>query len=74
MKVFKLTVIILKKFMNIGKTNKCNLGEDETLAEVVIKYQCLYDKSFPGYKERDRCKNVWKAVEEKIGLEEGSYC
>ena len=60
--------------MNIGKTNKCNLGEDETLAEVVIKYQCLYDKSFPGYKERDRCKNVWKAVEEKIGLEEGSYC
>ena len=40
--------------MNIEKTNKCNLREDETLAEVIKKYQCLYDKSFPEYKERDR--------------------
>ena len=40
----------------MGKTNKCNLREDETLAEVVKKCQCLYDKSFPGYKERDQCK------------------
>ena len=60
--------------MNIEKTNKCNLREDETLAEVIKKYQCLYDKSFPEYKERDRCKNAWKVVEEEIGLEEGSYC
>ena len=42
----------------MGKTNKCNLREDETLAEVVKKYQCLFDKSFPGYKERDRYKNA----------------
>ena len=59
--------------MNIRKTNKCNLREDETLAEVVKKYQCLHDKIFPRYKERDWCKNAWKAVEEEIGLEEGSY-
>ena len=35
--------------MNKGKTNKCNLREDETLAEVVKKYECLHDKTFPGY-------------------------
>ena len=39
--------------MNMGKTNKFNLREDETLAEVIKKYQYLYDKSFPKYKERD---------------------
>ena len=33
----------------MGKTNKYNLREGETLAEVVKKYQCLYDKRFPGY-------------------------
>ena len=42
----------------MGKTNKCNLREDETLAEVVKKYQCLFDKNFSGYKERDRYKNA----------------
>ena len=60
--------------MNMGKTNKCNLREDETLAEVVKKYRCLFDKNFPRYKERDRYKNAWKAVDEEIGLEEGSSC
>ena len=25
---------------------------------------CLYDISFPGYKEKGRCKNAWKAVDE----------
>ena len=29
----------------MGKTNKCNL-RDETLEEVVKKYQCFYYKSF----------------------------
>ena len=43
--------------MNMGKTNKFSLREDETFAEVVKKYQCLYDKSFPGYEERHRCKS-----------------
>ena len=35
--------------MNIGKTNTCYLKEDKTSAEVVKKYQCLYEKSFPEY-------------------------
>ena len=30
--------------MNMGKTSKCNLREDETLAEGLKKYQCLDDK------------------------------
>ena len=55
----------------MGKTNKCDLEEDECLAEEVRKYPCLYDKSDPGYKERDRKKNAWKAVEEAVGYEEG---
>ena len=33
--------------MNKENTNKCNLKEDETSAEVVKIYQCLCDKSFP---------------------------
>ena len=61
----------------MGKTNKCNLREDETSAKNYFfckKYQCFYDKSFPGYKERDQCKTTWKAIEEEICLEEGSHC
>ena len=42
----------MKKIHENGE-NKCNLREDETLAEVVKKYECLYDKIFPGYKEGD---------------------
>ena len=34
--------------MDMGKTNERNFREDETFAEAV-KYQCLQDKSFPGY-------------------------
>ena len=59
--------------MNMEKANKFNLA-DETLVEVVKKWQNLYDKSFSGYKEKDRCKNAWKVVDEEVGLEEGSYC
>ena len=58
----------------MGKTNKCNLREDWALAEVVKKYQCLYDKRFPGYKEREQRKNAWKVVNEEVVLKEGTYC
>ena len=53
---------------------KRNIQEDEILAEEVRKYPCLYDKSDSGYKERDRVKNAWKAVENVLGIEEGLYC
>ena len=72
--MFNITVIIWKKIMNMGKTNKCNLRKDETIEEVVKKYQCLYEKGSPWRKERDQCKNAWKGVKKEIGLEEGSYC
>ena len=56
--------------MNMGKTNKCNLREDETLAEVVKNTNvCMIKVSLDA-----KCKNAWKAVEEEIGLEECSYC
>ena len=33
--------------MNMGKTNKCNLTEDETLAEVVKNTNVCIKKVFP---------------------------
>ena len=38
----------------MGKTNTCNLREDERLAEEVRKHKCMYDKADKGYEERDR--------------------
>ena len=54
----------------MGKTNinKWSLKESETLAEIVKKYQCLYNKSFPGCKVKLLCKNAWKAVDDEINL------
>ena len=34
--------------MNMGKINKCNL-KGYKLSRSCKKYQCLYDKNFPGY-------------------------
>ena len=56
----------------MAKTNACNLEEEEILAEEVRKYPCLYDKSNAGYKERDRTKNAWRAIEEELGYEKGN--
>ena len=56
----------------MGKTNKCNIREDESLAHEVQKYRCLYDKTNKGYKERDRKSNAWREIEEHLGYEEGT--
>ena len=45
--------------------------EEETLAEEVQKYPCLYNKANAGYKEKDRKINIWKNVEEALGQEKG---
>ena len=45
--------------------------EDESLSIEVYKYPCLYDKSIPEHKEKDRVANAWKEIEEELGLEEG---
>ena len=52
---------------------RCNLQEEEILAETVRKYPCLYDKSNKGYKERDRKSNAWQKIDEELGYEEGTY-
>ena len=57
----------------MGKANKCNLEEDEILAEEMRKYPCLYDKADKGCKERDRKANAWKSVEEALGYEKGIF-
>ena len=54
----------------MGKTNKCDIREDESLAYKVQKYPCLYDKSDRGYKERDRKANAWREIEESLGYQE----
>ena len=56
----------------MGRTSR-TIEEDESLSEEVQKYACLYDKSDKGYKERDRVRNAWKAVEEALGYEQGIY-
>lgn len=55
----------------MGKTNRCDLREDEYLAEAVRNFSCLYDKSCKEYREKDRVANAWKNVEEELGCEEG---
>ena len=39
------------------------MQDAERLAEGLQKYPCLYGKGNKGYKERDRKKTVWRAVE-----------
>ena len=39
------------------------MQDAERLAEGLQKYPCLYGKGTKGYKERDRKKTVWRAVE-----------
>ena len=55
----------------MGRTNKCGLKEDESLAEKVRKHRCLYDKSCVEHREKDRTANAWKEVDEEHGYEEG---
>ena len=50
-----------------------NLQEEKQLANEVQKYPCLYDKSNPGHHEKDRVINAWRAVDETLGFEEGTF-
>ena len=64
--------ISVSRILNMGRTNKSDLFEDESLSNEVQKYPCLYDKGNKGYKERDRRPNAWRRVESELGLEEGT--
>ena len=54
------------------KTSESNLREEERLAKEVRKFPCLYDKGNEDYKEKDRKKNAWLAVENALGYDEGT--
>ena len=55
----------------MGKTI-IDLQEEEKLSVAVyMNLIVLYDKSQPGFKERDRVANAWKCVEETLGLPGG---
>ena len=43
-----------------------SLNEEEILAENVKLYPVLFDKSAPGYKDKDVVFNAWGAVAEKL--------
>ena len=38
-----------------------------------MKYPCFYDKTEKKYKERDRVRDIWKAVAEALLHEEGNF-
>ena len=48
--------------MNMGKTNKCNLREDETLAEVVKNTNVCIIKVFPDTKKESGVKMLGKLL------------
>ena len=65
-----VVLVILDK-VKMGVTNKSDLQRDERLAIEVKKYECLYDKSVPGYKEKDKVANAWREVDKALVLEQG---
>ena len=55
------------------RKKRYTLLEEEVLAEEVKKYPCIYDRSCDGHKEKDQCAQAWKAIEQALGLEDGTY-
>ena len=54
--------------MNMGKTNKCNLGEDETLAEVVKNTNVCMIKVFSDTKKETSVKMLGKLLRKRLVL------
>ena len=57
----------------MGRRKSNTLQEEDTLAEEVRKYPCLYDKSEEGYKDRTKNRNAWNAVDQALGAEKGTF-
>jgi len=68
--VYRIFSILCVK-IGMGRTNKSNVAEDESLALEVYKYPCLYNKSIPEHREKDRISNAWREIDEELGFEEG---
>ena len=61
----------------MGKTNKCNLREDETLAEVVKNTNVCMIKIFPDTKEEHSVKMLGKLLRKRLVLKKAvifNYC
>ena len=54
--------------MNMGKTNKCNLREDETLEEVIKNTNVCIIKFFPDTKKETGVKMFRKLLRKRLVL------
>lgn len=63
------TSCLVKEVYIMGKTNSCDLREDEYLAEAVQNFPCLYDKNCKDYREKYRVASAWRTVEQKLGYD-----
>ena len=54
--------------MNMGKTDKCNFREDETLAEVVKNTNVCMIKVFPDTKKETSVKMLGKLLRKRLVL------
>ena len=54
--------------MNMGKTDKCNFREDETLAEVVKNTNVCMIKVFPDTKKETSVKMLGKLLRKRLFL------
>ena len=54
--------------MNMGKTDKCNFREDETLAEVVKNTKVCMIKVFPDTKKETSVKMLGKLLRKRLVL------
>ena len=54
--------------MNMGKTDKCNFREDETLAEVVKNTNVCTIKVFPDTKKETSVKMLGKLLRKRLVL------
>ena len=55
----------------MGRKSILDLSSEETLAECVRKYPCLYDKTCKHYKDKHCVENAWAEVDKELGYEEG---
>ena len=47
----------------MGRKSNSSIQEEESLAEEIRNFACLYDKSCADYKDKHKKINAWKAVE-----------
>lgn len=55
----------------MGITNKCNIEEDQLLAEEIRKYPCLYNKAERSYLDQTMKESAWRNVDAAMGYGQG---